>query len=45
MQVKGYVMVDTCSKECQHTQVSFVTVCCITKASQLVQYREIKAVY
>jgi hypothetical protein len=45
MQVKGYVVVDTCSKECQHTQVSFATVCCIKKVSHLVPCRETKAVY
>jgi len=41
MQVKGYVMVGTCSKECQHTHASIATVCRITKTSQLVSCREI----
>jgi hypothetical protein len=45
MQAKGYVMVDTCSKQWQYTYTSFATVCCITKASQFVSCREIIAVY
>lgn len=40
-QENGYVLVETCRKECQHTHTSISTFCCITKASQLVPCREI----